>query len=408
VLSLLSLSAFCASGPLSQDVYLWQRSWNEPTLAAVVQHSTNFSEIAALNAEVTWTSGQARVIRVLLNYGALRLGHQPVGIVLRVGPFSGPFAVDDKPATALTGLARALVAEAASNHLDLAELQLDFDCAESKLDGYRCWVDAIRGAISPVPLVITALPAWLGQPAFRDLAEHADGVVLQVHSLERPRSPEAAFTLCEPEAARRAVTRMAEFGRPFRVALATYGYTIAFSADGKFLGLSAEGPASTWPTGAQTRDVRSDPSATAGLVRQWTASRSEFMRGVIWYRLPVAGDRLNWTWPTLDAVMAGRTPSARLRAGARQPEPGLVEIEILNDGDGEYSGPASVKATWSPGRLLASDALNGFGKFEVGTNFMIFQRADQAVKLGPGQRSTIGWMRVEECTGVQIDLLESK
>jgi len=42
-----------------------------------------------------------------------------------------------------------LVAMAASNHLELAELQLDFDCAESKLDGYRVWVEAIRSRLAP-------------------------------------------------------------------------------------------------------------------------------------------------------------------------------------------------------------------------------------------------------------------
>jgi len=34
------------------------------------------------------------------------------------------------------------------------------------------------------------------------------------------------------------------------------------------------------------------------------------MRGVIWYRLPVASDKFNWPWPTLERVMRGERSAA--------------------------------------------------------------------------------------------------
>ncbi len=37
----------------------------------------------------------------------------------------------------------------------------------------------------------------------------------------------------------------------------------------------------------------------AGLVRGWTEGHPKELTGILWYRLPVAGDRNNWTWPTL-------------------------------------------------------------------------------------------------------------
>lgn len=83
--------------------------------------------------------------------------------------------------------------------------------------------------------MITALPAWLNQPAFKRLISAVDDYVLQVHSLERPNSPEAAFTICDPAAARRAVERAAQFAVPFRVALPTYGYAIAYDRQGHFI-----------------------------------------------------------------------------------------------------------------------------------------------------------------------------
>ena len=71
----------------------------------------------------------------------------------------------------------------------------------------------------------------------------------------------------------------------------------------------------------------------AELVRDWTRGPAPGADGILWYRLPVAGDRLNWSWPTLRAVMAGRAPG-RGRAAVREPEPGLVEIDLVNDGEG--------------------------------------------------------------------------
>jgi len=47
----------------------------------------------------------------------------------------------------LCDLAASLVAEAQTNQIQLSELQIDFDCAELKLDGYRVWV------VTPIALV---------------------------------------------------------------------------------------------------------------------------------------------------------------------------------------------------------------------------------------------------------------
>ena len=104
---------------------------------------------------------------------------------------------------------------------------------------------------------------------------------------------------------------------------------------GRLVGLSAEGPLLSWPAGLRLREARSDPAAAAGLVREWTRDRPAELAGILWYRLPVEGDRLNWTGPALRAVMAGRSPQSAVRVDVRAPEPGLVEIDLLNSGDGQ-------------------------------------------------------------------------
>jgi hypothetical protein len=294
-----------ASGPLRQEVYVWQRAWTPAVQTAVQTHGTNFAEIAVLAGEISWhTNRQPQLIRVTLAYEALVKSGRPVGLTLRINPYAGPFT-NDAVTEFIAATALRLVTEARTNLLPVAELQIDFDCAESKLDGYAFWIETVRQRVAPLPVTITTLPSWLDSRAFAKLARQATNYVLQVHSAARPQSADAPFTLCDPRAARRAVTRAGRLGVPFRVALPTYGYEMAFDPRGNFLGLTAEGPPPAWPTNALRRRVESNQEELSELMRIWTHRRPQALRGVIWYRLPVATDRHNWDWPTLDRVRRG-------------------------------------------------------------------------------------------------------
>lgn len=402
VLALCSCSpAKRSAGPMSQDVYVWQRAWTEPVRAATRLRGTNFTEVIALHAEVGWKAGRPVVTRVPLDFGTLGRSGARVGLALRVGEFGGPFSGTNQPGRFLITLAQSLLEEARTNRCEVAELQLDFDAAEAKLDGYRVWVEAIRAAIKPAPLTITTLPSWLKRPAFEKLVRATDGFVLQVHSLARPRSADAPFELCDPRAAVAAVERAARFGVPFRVALPTYGYLLAFSPEGRFAGLSAEGPSASWRPGTRVREVRAEPERMAGLVRQWSLDRPDLLKGIIWYRLPVAGDKLNWSWPALASVMAGNDPRPRLRPEARYPQPGLVEVDLVNSGSGDYDGPARVNLKWKAGKLVASDGWQGFEIVETPGVGVSFQ--GKSTRLPAGERRPVGWLRVDRETEVSVE-----
>jgi hypothetical protein len=387
---------------LSEDAYVWQRDWNQPVREAVAQYSSNFESLVVLNAEVSWREKQPQVIRVPLDYAVLTNAN--VVLALRIGPYPGPFSSDDKTTTLLTGLAAALVTEAKSNGLNPRELQIDFDCAESKLDGYRVWVEAIRRKIAPVPLTITVLPSWLNQTSFGKLVAATDGYVLQVHSLEAPKSADAPFTLCDPLAAQRAVERAGKYDVPFRVALPTYGYIIAFDQGGKFVGLSAEGPNKAWPQDVQLREVRTDPMAMARLVETWTTNHPTAMRGIIWYRLPVTVDNLNWRWPTLAAIVARREPHESFHATARRVEAGLVEISLMNDGELDISSRLAVEVRWSDARLIAGDGLRDFELAEQNGSAARFQNQSSQYRLPAGEKQIIGWLRFDKNREVQLEV----
>ena len=390
---------------LPQSAYVWQRQWNPALLSAVNRAGSNFASLCVLAAEIGWERKQPVVVRVPVDHATLKALPRPVGLALRIGAFAGPFVAEDEPARVITGLAESLLREAKAHQVAVSELQIDFDAAESKLAGYRVWVEAIRRRVAPVPVVITTLPSWLDSPAFAPLVQAADAFVLQVHSFERPADLRMPFELCVPAQARRAVERAGRLGRPFQVALPTYGYLVAFDAAGKFVGLSAEGPIKTWPAKVQVREVRTDPAAMAELVCHWSGARPATLTGIIWYRLPTDRDVLNWHWPTLAAVMQGRTPQARLIANLRRTEAGLVEVELSNVGDADYAGPVGVRLTWPAAGLLASDALGGFNKVDATARSLQLRAQSQSLWLSPGERRTIGWLRFKDHADVEVQIL---
>lgn len=396
---------FCGAATaarLSQDVYIWQRAWTDPLRDSLSQHATNFNTVVALAAEVTWKNREPQLTRVTLDCAALRGSERAIGLALRIGPSAGPFRSDDAVARTLVSWSKSLIAEAVSNGLRVAELQLDFDCAESKLDGYRVWVETIRDQIKPTPLIITALPSWLRQPSFAKLAAASDGYILQVHSLERPKSFEAPFTLCDPGAAQRAVEKAGTFPTPFRVALPTYGYYVAFDAEEKFIGLAADGPSITWPHGTRIREVRADAAEMAKLVAYWNSNHPAAMRGAIWYRLPIENEILNWRFSTLGVVMSGRVPQADLKVESRSPEPELVEVILRNDGSAEFQNEFSVRVRVRSARVVASDALGGFDLEQTGSDSFLFRA--QALVLRAGEQRKIGWLRTIKKAEVELEM----
>jgi hypothetical protein len=408
-LSMVGLAAAGSSDALltlPQEAYVWQRAWTPAVRKSVELHRHAFAGLILLAGEISWKNSHPMTTRISLPYDTLRQQDAPIGLALRINSFAGPFSEADGTATALAKIAASILEEARTNGIVVRELQIDFDCAESKLSGYEQWIHAVKKNIGSVPLTITALPIWLNRLAFHHLAAATDGYVLQVHSLRRPESYDAPFTLCDPDEARTAVAKAVKIGVPFWVALPTYGYVLAFAPDGQFVGLSAEGPSKSWPAKARLRAVEADPLTLAPLVREWAAQRPAAMRGVIWYRLPNADDTLNWRWPTLDAMLQLRSPRENGRAQTRRVEAGLYEISLINQGDLDISSRLAVDVHWQDARVVADDGLRGFEFAEgsEGTSPAATLQSKRPVHLRAGDTWTIGWIRFNKDTEVKLEL----
>ena len=391
-----------ASGPLPQEAYVWQRAWT-PAVREAVGQASDFAGLTVLAAEVDLSRSPLRAFRVAVDWQALREAGRPVGLALRIGRFQGwgdgTGRFEDEPETVrqLADLAGGLAKQARSHGIEVQELQLDYDCPESKLADYPVLIEAVRGSVAPVPVTITALPSWLRhQRAFRSLSRETDGVVLQVHSLRAPSRRGQRIALVDPEEAVRAVEEAAKAGRPFRVALPTYAYGAVFDSRGNVVGLTAK------PGGAAK--VAADPDALAGLVRRWTADRPPELAGLIWYRLPTAADTHNWPRPTLKAVMAGRAPRREVGTLLRRPSPALVEIDLLNTGEAEVALPSPVDLRWASDTLIAADGLFGYRLLRSGPRAARLESPAPFRALRPGELRTIAWLRFEVPVEVHVEI----
>jgi hypothetical protein len=399
-LLVLCLSAFTAcrppasSAPLSREAYVWQRAHTVAVADAVRAHASEFNHLVVLAAEVSWPQGRANIVRVPLALPSLKTVAS-VGLAIRVNTYSGSFATNAPATLALVDLATSLLTEARAAGLHVTEFQIDFDAPESRLADYRLWLDALRPVVSPARLSFTALPSWLKNRAdFAALTVAANDYVLQVHSLTRPKSPDDPIPLCDPDAARTAVNDAARFNRPFRVALPTYGYHLAFDRNGRFFAISAEGPVPSWPADSIVRELGADPTSLANVVAEWQTQHPQALKGIIWYRLPVPGDRLNWSWPTLKAVMSGKIPAARLTVEARSNELGLVECILINSGNAAFTGTLNAELTWNNATRLASDALPPFAI--TGTKPFSVRFSTARLNVPPETSQSAGWVRFDK------------
>lgn len=381
-----------ASGPLTHEAYLWQRAWTPQVEEAVTERAPRFRRVVVLAAEVGWERGRREVARAAIDWPRLRAVGVPVGLALRVGPFAPRSEDHEEAGAALAALAAELVAEARAAGVEPAEVQLDFDAATAALGDYGRWLEAARAALGDTPLTITALPTWLDSPGLPALLRQVDGYVLQVHSVARPTGPDALEPLTDPAAARRWIEAAAKLGRPFRVALPTYGYRLGFGPDGAYLGVTADAPARPWPEGAITRELRADAPALADLVAALEADRPALLEGLIWYRLPVDGEALNWGWATLEALLDGRPVAPRLRLRVDL-EGGLAHVVAVNEGLADAPLPASVAIAWRGAPPLAADAVGGYLLTDDLAATRLARAPDAPEHLPAGGERPIAWLR---------------
>lgn len=405
-----------ATTVLEQSVYVWQRDWSEAVQGAVRERAPAFDAgVVALGAEIAWKDGALQHVLVPIGHALLADSARTSGIALRIGPCPKDLLRDDATIASILQIARDMLANARAAGWEPAELQLDFDSATSRLDDYRRWVEVIAAEVRPVPVTITVLPTWMSSPAFGPLVAASAGFVLQVHSVDKAAIESDAPSLCDAASAVSWTERAAHFGVPFRVALPTYGYLAMLDDDGKLRGLVAETGSPLLSAGSRARLVSAEPRAMADLVAHLSRNRPSGMQGIIWYRLPVDGDRLNWAWPTLSRVMAGEAPAAELAVRAVPIGEAVVELVVDNSGDLDAAAPAALEVSWPGGAtVVGADGLAGMQWRRVhgtdGGDALRFERSTEepALRVAPRGSRVLGWVRLSSTAEVKVDVIDER
>ena len=395
-IALLSLLASCgergrSTEPLRQWAYVWQREWTPAVSAAIRQAAPKLDGFVVLGAEVAWKDGKPHVLRPPVDWAVLRETGKPIGIAMRIDPFTESAAARDGRTRLFSESAKSLVDDARQHGVTCAEFQVDYDCPKKRLAEYRAWLTPLRDAVKPVRLVITTLPSWLDESEMGRLLAVADAFVLQVHSVPTKNEGERV-ALCDPVRAKRWVAQAAKFGRPFSVALPTYSALAGYDADGHSLGMATDGVQPAWPPGTRVVEFDSDAEGESRLVAGWRAGHPAAMERIAWYRLPVEGKR-NWSRPTFSAVIEGRAPTHRLEVFTGDENP--ADVSLANRGEAEERLDVNVIIRWDGPVPVAVEALRGWSVSQTEHEARFTRTAETMPRLLPGGRREIGWLRFD-------------
>ncbi len=266
--------------PLDQQLYIWQRQWRPAHEQALARSQASFSTLRVLALQAHPRAGWSRA---RIDPQQLRNDGRPVIAVLRL---DGQLPRLDSQE--IRQQARQLLSAWQAAGIQLQGLEIDHDCASARLPAYAQLLHELRAELPAVlTLSITALPARLESPALETLLAAADSSVLQVHAVSKPERG-----LFDPQQARRWATRYAARSpKPFYLALPTYGVALVDDRSGAPL-VESEAPLAQ---AGPRRELSADPREVAELVAALRTVPPNKLAGLIWFRLPLAGDRRAWS-----------------------------------------------------------------------------------------------------------------
>jgi len=365
--------------PLAVEAYVWQSPARPEVREAMTRAAGHITTLHIRAAELRWTGERFAIEKTLTT-----LPSPGCGLVIRIGASAS--RLEWTPGQ---------IKEAAAVFSELAalrpkEIQCDFDCPQKRLGRYIVLLDALQSAAGGIPVLPTALPTWLDEPDFAKLVAGRGGYVLQVHSLQLPKQAGEPVMIFDPAAARTAAKKASDLKEPFRIAMATYGCEVRFGTDGKVIDVVSE-DAGTGPASARAFAL-ADPLESARLVQEWQRDPPAGLTGIVWYRLPVAGDRRNWPWETFERVIRGEVdpskPDLEISPGA-----GAKDLFVVNRG----TFPVLL-----PGKIVIGHpvpAADGAGAYRLEQQDGVvhfIRRNDVWPWLDPGKKIPTGWLRFRE------------
>lgn len=343
--------------------YVWQQTSAVLVQEAIDRSLEQTSCYMIYAGDFLLQDEQLRLVRKRQDWDFLGRTLKPITLVFR---FEGSFPkILQNPDSSkivvpiMEGIQTVLM-DAKVSHVHIQDIQLDYDCYTSKLADYCRFLHQLHASLKTHSLSITALPDWLRSPSFPSLVQETDYYVLQVHSLDQPSTIHDDVEIFDRSNLYRYFQLAARISTPYYLALPTYGYRMIFDGKGDFAGLTAEGSQPELRPGYQSRIIMADSTSIIEVLNHLKQSPPRHCLGIVWFRLPVDSDCLNWSWAALQAVMQGREPAVYFNVEQRQPSPGLIELWIHNQGEQNIPKFVRFDIELSSQSILAYDMFNGY------------------------------------------------
>lgn len=373
------------STPLTNDAYVWQRQWTPSLVRALANDGPSVQAWRVLAGEMD-VHGQWRTFTP--DWRALAASGKPVVAVLRI---EGQLQQWDEATLLADSLA--VLATWRQQKLDFAGVEIDHDCATSRLPAYAHFLQVLRPSLLPGErLSVTALPTWLDSAVLDTLLAQADEAVLQVHAVQSPRAG-----LFNPDTARRWLAAFAGHTRkPWRVALPAYGTRVSWDEQGRVASIESERLTLVGADGAS--ELFADPRTMQRFVASLEMDPPRGLAGIVWFRLPTGEDARAWSEASWRAVL-GRTPlQASLAAIASSTDdPHRYDVRLLNNGDADLPLPPLIRID---GACMAADGINGYA-LQRGERGLYLERARTGV-LRAGRQQVVGWLRCDAAPTLRI------
>lgn len=369
-----------------EQVYIWQRVWNPQHAAALYNSRDLFSTLRVLGLQVLPHEG-ARDISV--DTALLRKDGRPLWLVVRL---DGQLSQLDQDMI-FDHLLRTLQRWREAG-LPVAGVEIDHDASTARLPDYQHFLQQLRQQLpKKLQLSITALPAWISSPYLPGILQQVSSSVLQVHAVN---SPERG--LFNGSKALRWVRQYARISNhPFRVALPAYGMGL--------LGTGAQGPEVESETSLRIagniHELSVTPAQVADFMLQLSKHLPKHLQGLIWFRLPLAGDRRAWSMKTLRAVIKHQPLITSWHVLFLPRSDGLYDLRLQNNGTVDALLPLEIHIKAKD--CQSADAVGNY-RLEASETQQHFIRTNEA-QVRVGQSRPLGWLRCKSITPGGTDVV---
>ena len=377
----------CGGGsnePLSQEAYIWQRVWTPAVIDAVRATPALVSGWRILVAQADSPRGWLQFAPAT---GSLGGSDRTLTAVIRI---DGRRALGDN--SLLT--AHILRWAESTRNGPWARLEIDYDCPTRALPEYADFLVHLRHDLPRrLTLSVTILPTWLQSRHLLEILGPVDEAVLQVHSVIDPH-----LGLFDATLANRWISELAAVStKPFKVALPTYGSRVSWDSAGHLVAITSEAPDLLPDLSAE--ELQASPTAVSDLVQHLRAAHPRLLRGIAWFRLPVAGDQRVWSTSTWNNVMSGISLDSRLEVQVTPDAAGAYQLRIANTGNVDVPAPQTLVL---PEACMAADGA-GLYTIDRESGRTVWRR--RVLRWLPvGGQVRVGWTRCAFSNGeIRID-----